>query len=158
MTVRPAHPDDLDALAQLWHEGWIDGHAHVAPAGLAAARTRERFHARLAAALADTFVTGEQGAPAGFFMLKGEELYQFFVARAARGSGTASALMDAAEAELARRGVALAFLECAVGNDRAARFYEKRGWVRARTVTSRLETEDGVFVIEVWRYEKAVRI
>ena len=106
--------------------------------------------------MSDTFVAGPRGAPDGFFMLRGDELYQFYVARSARGSGFASALMDAAEAELARRGVAIAFLECGVGNDRAARFYEKRGWARVRTHTSRLTTEDGVFEIEVWRYEKGV--
>ncbi|MGB9369112.1 MAG: GNAT family N-acetyltransferase [Xanthobacteraceae bacterium] len=79
---------------------------------------------------------------------------QFYVARAARGSGVANALMEAAEAELARRGVTTPWLACGIGNDRAARFYEKRGWVNARTQTSRLETPEGVFEIQVWRYEK----
>ena len=46
--------------------------------------------------------------PLGFFMLKGAELYQFCVARAARGTGTAAALMAQAEAELGRRGVTTA--------------------------------------------------
>ena len=72
------------SLARLWHEGWQDGHAHLAPPGLVAARTVERFRERLAAALSDTFVTGPHGAPDGFFILRGDELYQFFVARAAR--------------------------------------------------------------------------
>ena len=154
MTVRPADAAELDHLAQLWHEGWHDAHAAIAPAGLVAARTLPRFRTRLDAALADTFVIGPRGAPAGFFMLKGDELYQFYVARTARGSGVAAALMDAAEAALLRRAVARPWLACGIGNDRAARFYEKRGWVRARTQTSRLETEDGVFEVEVWRYEK----
>ena len=118
------------------------------------ARTLEQFRARLAAALADTFVIGPKGAPDGFFMLKGDELYQFYVARAARGSGVADALMEAAEAELARRGVATPWLACGIGNDRAARFYEKRGWVNARRQTNRLETPEGVFEFEVWRYEE----
>ena len=87
-------------------------------------------------------------------MLKGDELYQFYVARAARGSGVADALMEAAEAELARRGVATPWLACGIGNDRAARFYEKRGWVNARRQTNRLETPEGVFEFEVWRFEK----
>lgn len=37
---------------------------------------------------------------------------------------------------------------------RAARFYEKRGWVNARTQTNRLEVPEGVFEIRVWRFEK----
>jgi GNAT superfamily N-acetyltransferase len=157
LTVRPADPSELDHLARLWHEGWHDGHGHIAPAGLVKARTLERFRARMAAALADVLVTGPSGVPDGFFMLKGDELKQFYVARSARGTGTANTLMDAAEAELARRGIATPWLACGIGNDRAARFYEKRGWVNARTQTSRLETPEGVFEIQVWRFEKTVR-
>ena len=154
LTVRPADASEVDHLARLWHQGWHDGHGHIAPAGLVKARTLERFRQRLAAALPDTFVAGLPGAPEGFFMLKGDELYQFYVARAARGSGVADMLMDAAEAELARRGVATPRLACGIGNDRAARFYEKCGWMNARTQTNRLETPEGVFEIQVWRYEK----
>ena len=157
MTVRPADASGINHLAGIWHEGWHDGHGHIAPAGLVKARTLERFRARMAAALADTFVIGRPGAPDGFFMLKDNELYQVYVARSARGTGTADTLMEAAEAELARRGITTAWLACGIGNDRAARFYEKRGWVNARRMTNRLETPEGVFEIEVWRFEKAVR-
>lgn len=65
MAVRPADPSELDHLARLWHEGWHDGHGHIAPAGLVKARTLERFRARLAAALADVFVIGPRGARMG---------------------------------------------------------------------------------------------
>src|SRR5262245_59307512 len=105
-TVRPATVSELDALARIWHEGWHDAHARIAPAGLVKARTLDQFHTRMTAALADTFVVGLRGAPDGFVMLKEDELYQFYVARAARGSGAADMLMEAAEAELARRGIA----------------------------------------------------
>lgn len=158
MFVRSPDASELDHLARIWHEGWHDGHGHIAPAGLAKARTLERFRERLAAALPDTFVIGPPGAPDGFFMLRGDELYQFYVARAARGSGVADALMDAAEGELARRGVATPWLACGIGNDRAARFYEKRGWVIARGQPNRLETPEGVFEIEVWRFEKRMKL
>jgi GNAT superfamily N-acetyltransferase len=154
LIVRLADASELDHLARIWHQGWHDAHAHIAPAGLVQARTLERFRERLAAALPDTFVIGPKGAPDGFVMLKGDELYQFYVARSARGTGTAGTLMEGAEAELARRGVTHPWLACGIGNDRAARFYEKRGWVNARTMTSRLGTPEGVFEIEVWRFEK----
>ena len=101
-------------------------------------------------------VAGPAGAPLGLCVIEGDELYQLFVARAARGSGVADVLLTDGEARLAASGVATAWLACVVGNDRAARFYEKRGWTRARTLTNRLETPDGVFEIEVWRYEKGV--
>jgi GNAT superfamily N-acetyltransferase len=154
MIVRAARDDELDHLARLWHDAWRDGHEHIAPPGLVRARTLPRFRARLAAMLADVRVAGPAGAPLGFYALKGDELYQLFVARAARGSDVAAALLDDGEAELARRGVTTAWLACAVGNDRAARFYEKRGWTRAGTQAIRLETEDGVFEVEHWRFEK----
>jgi GNAT superfamily N-acetyltransferase len=157
MTARPAEAADIDPLARIWHEGWHDAHGLLAPAGLVKARTLASFRARMAAALADTFAIGPLDAPAGFFMLKDDELYQFYLARAARGSGIATPLIAAAEAELARRGIATAWLACAIGNNRAARFYEKCGWVNARTQVSRLETESGVFEVKVWRYEKEVR-
>ena len=95
-------------------------------AGLARARTLTSFRARLAAALDDTRVAGPAGAPLGLCMLKDDELNQLYVAREARGSGVAAALLADGEARLAERGVTTAWLACAVGNDRAARFYEKR--------------------------------
>lgn len=63
-------------------------------------------------------------------------------------------LIDDAEARLAARGVETAFLTCAIGNRRAARFYEKRGWHLARTVEEALPTTAGPYTLEVWRYEK----
>ena len=126
-------------------------------AGLVRARTLDSFRERLAAALADTFVIGPPGVPFGFYMLKGDAL-SVLVARKARGSGIATTLIADAEARLAGCGVATAWLACGIGNDRAARFYEKCGWVRARTQVNRLETPDGVFEFEVWRYEKAMKI
>lgn len=157
-SVRAPEPDEIDRLAALWFEAWRDGHAHIAPPALVAVRTVASFAERLAAALPDTFVAGPRQAPAGFFMLKNDELYQFFVARSARGSGFAALLIAAAEAELAQRGVATAWLACAVGNDRAARFYEKCGWRNMRTQVNRLETAHGVFEIDHWRYEKRVTL
>jgi hypothetical protein len=61
-----------------------------------------------------------------------------------------------AEARLARAGVELAWLACAIGNERAARFYEKSGWRRAGTVVYQADAAAGV-ALEVWRYEKALR-
>jgi ribosomal protein S18 acetylase RimI-like enzyme len=155
--IRPAERDEIDHLALLWHKGWQDAHASLAPPGLVRARTLESFRERLAAALDDTRVAGPAGAPLGLCMLKDDELYQLYVARAARGSGVAAALIADGEGRLSARGVTTAWLACAVGNDRAARFYEKCGWVRARTTVNRLETQDGVFELEIWRYEKSVQ-
>jgi GNAT superfamily N-acetyltransferase len=157
MTVRAPAAGEIDHLARLWHEGWNDAHGKLAPAGLVRARTLDSFRERLAAALEDTRVIGPAGAPLGLCMIKDDELYQLFVARQARGTGVAAALIADGEARLAARGFATVWLACAVGNDRAARFYEKCGWTMARTVVNRPETPAGVFEVAIWRYEKAVK-
>ena len=141
-------------LARLWYDGWQDAHAAILPAELARDRTLLSFTERVSATLADVRVIGPQGAPLGFSMLKGDELYQFYVASEARGAGIAAALIADAEAKLSERGVETAWLACAIGNARAARFYEKSGWYLARTMVSRLDTVDGPFDLQVWRYEK----
>ena len=126
------------------------------PAELARHRTFASFRARLAAALDDVRVGDLHDAPAGFVMLRRDELYQFYVAGHARGTGVAAALMAGAERELARRGGGVAWLSCAIGNDRAARFYEKCGWTRTGTMTDQSMVEGGTFPIETWRYEKVL--
>ncbi|WP_372022487.1 GNAT family N-acetyltransferase (plasmid) [Tistrella mobilis] len=153
--MRPLAPADIPSLARLWHQGWRDGHLASASEGLVRARRLESFVARLEAAPAgEVQVTGPDGAPAGFFWLKGACLDQFYVDPALRGQGLAMPLMLAAEAQLAASGVDIAWLSCVVGNDRAARFYEKAGWHRAATTPMQLQTADGPFDIVVWRYEK----
>jgi ribosomal protein S18 acetylase RimI-like enzyme len=87
-------------------------------------------------------------------MVKGDELYQLYVSAQARGAGVAATLIADAETRLAGRGVDIAWLSCAIGNDRAARFYEKSGWHRAGTMVNRLDTPNGTFPLETWRYEK----
>jgi GNAT superfamily N-acetyltransferase len=156
MNVRALEAQDINHLARLWHEGWNDAHGKLAPDGLVKARTLELFRERLVAALDDPRVIGPPGAPFGLCMIKDDELYQLYVARQARGTGAAAALIADGEARLAARGFATVWLACAIGNNRAARFYEKCGWVMAREVMNRLETPAGVFELAIWRYEKAV--
>ena len=102
-------------------------------------------------------VVGPSGAPLGFCIVKDDELYQLFVSPQARGSGVAASLIADAEERLAQSGVATAWLACAIGNERAARFYEKSGWHRVGTMVDPLETSIGTFPLEVWRYEKRLR-
>jgi ribosomal protein S18 acetylase RimI-like enzyme len=99
-------------------------------------------------------VAGPPEEPAGFCIVKDDELYQLYVSRRSRGAGIAAALVRDAEALLAERGVEKAWLACAIGNDRAARFYENSGWRRVGNMISVLETAEGPFSLEVWRYEK----
>ena len=151
--IRNAIEADVAALAHLWFHGWQDGHAAVLPAELARLRTLESFHQRLVEALDRVRVCERDGKLLGFSMLKGDELYQFYVSAEARGSDVAPSLMTDALERLRAAGVEIAWLACAIGNDRAARFYEKSGWRRAGVFTSELPTPDGIFRLNVWRYE-----
>jgi GNAT superfamily N-acetyltransferase len=152
--VRTAEPSDLKPLARLWWSGWRDGHDGLLPEALTRLRTLESFEDRMAAALSKVRALGPVGAPLGFHLLKDDELYQFYLAAEARGTGAAAVLMADAEAGLAAAGVTVAWLACAIGNARAARFYEKSGWTLARVETVPTETSEGLFPLEVWRYEK----
>jgi GNAT superfamily N-acetyltransferase len=154
MIIRAARESDIDRLAHIWFDGWRDGHLAIVPAALARLRTLESFRHRIRAAVADTRVAVEAETPIGFAILKADELYQFFVAAEARGTGAAAQLIADAELQLAARGVTTAWLACAIGNDRAARFYEKCGWHRTATITYHAETSAGPFPIENWRFEK----
>ena len=91
-----------------------DAHAAIVPAALTRLRTLESFRSRLQADLPHIRVVGPIGVPVAFTIVKGDELYQLFVAAPARGSGVAVALLEDAEARLAARGVETAWLACAI--------------------------------------------
>lgn len=157
MSVRAAHETETAQLAKIWNDGWQDAHALIVPADLARYRTLESFTHRLQAALPSVRVAGRPGEPAGFHMTKDDELYQLYVSAHWRGSGVAGKLLADAEERLAAGGFETAWLACAIGNERAARFYEKNGWRRVGDMISQLETVNGLFALEVWRYEKSLR-
>ena len=156
MPRRPLE-SEVDQIGTVWYDAWQDAHAGIVPAELTRVRTLESFRQRLRDGLDAVRVIGPPNAPTGFCMIKDDELYQLFVAGPARGTGGAAELLDDGEARLAASGIATAFLACAIGNDRAARFYEKHGWTRVGIMANRLETPTGEMVLDVWRYEKDVR-
>jgi GNAT superfamily N-acetyltransferase len=87
-------------------------------------------------------------------LIQEDELNQLYVAARVRGLGVAARLLADGEEQLRGKGVKTAWLACAIGNERAARFYEKHGWRRAGNVVIHLEIPGGMFPLEVWRYEK----
>ena len=46
--VRSAIPDDAAAVAEIWRDGWRDGHLGLVPDALVAVRTDESFGLRAA--------------------------------------------------------------------------------------------------------------
>jgi ribosomal protein S18 acetylase RimI-like enzyme len=157
MELRAAQPEDIERLIEIWFEGWRDAHASILPDTLTRLRTRDSFRERLRSELDAVRVVVERGEPLGFAMIRTTELYQFYVAAPARGTGAAAALIRDAESAMLARGVDVAWLACAVGNVRAARFYEKNGWRQTGVVTIDSETSEGPFPLQVWRYEKDLR-
>lgn len=156
MEVRAPLESEVDQLARIWFDAWQDGHAGLMPPELIETRTLENFRGRMQDDLGLTRVAGPPGAPVGFCVIKEDELYQLFVAKEARGLGAAAALLAEGESRLATSGVEVAWLSCAIGNERAARFYEKCGWSRTGNIHIPLDTVRGPIELEVWRYEKAL--
>ena len=154
--IQPLARKHINAVANIWHDGWHDAHAALVPGELTAIRTMEAFGARVTDELHMIRVAGPVGAPIGMCIRKGNELYQLYVAPAGRGTGLAGNLMQDAEAAMAASGVDMAWLGCAIGNTRAARFYEKQGWQLAREDVVELVGSDAPFPLNLWVYEKSL--
>jgi len=152
--IRPATTADIPQITTLWHTGWHEAHAPLVPAALTALRTIESMRERTGEHLARTIVAADGETVQGFVMIRDRELYQLYTSPTARGTGVAAELIAAGERGLAASGAARAVLSCAIGNTRAARFYEKSGWHLARTETDHLDTAEGSFALDTWRFEK----
>ncbi|MDJ0821952.1 MAG: GNAT family N-acetyltransferase [Paracoccaceae bacterium] len=149
-----ASPQLVPQIVAIWHAGWHATHAALVPEELTRRRTPEEFLQRAKANLADTRVAVLGGDVMGFCMVRRDELYQMYVANLARGTGVAQTLIADAEGRMLENGHHTAWLDCAIGNDRAVRFYEKTGWQNKGRRTTQLDTSTGPFALEVLRFEK----
>jgi GNAT superfamily N-acetyltransferase len=154
MTAREAEESEFEYLARLWYGGWQDAHAGILPEALARYRTLASFLHRLHVEAPHLRVAGPVGQPTGMCIAKEDELNQLYVSASARGTGLAQMLLADGEARLHGNGVRTAWLACAIGNTRAARFYEKNGWQLRGEEFVALDTPDGPFRLNIWRYEK----
>ena len=154
--MRNAATGDLGAIATLWHKCWHDAHGELAPPAVVRQRVPAYFLDKAAANIAAIRLFERDGQLTGFHMTDGDELSQFYVAAPARGTGTAALMIADAESALRDAGNAEVWLTCAIGNHRAARFYEKSGWRRNGTITFHTETAEGSFPLTGWRYEKTL--
>ena len=154
MNIRSADAADVDCLARIWFQGWHDAHVSIVPAELTKLRTLESFGPRLRAGLV-TFASSPilSAAQSASRCSRTRSCHRLYMAATSRGTGVAAELLADAETG-SQRGVAMGWLACAIGNNRAARFYEKNGWRQSGTIINEAETERGPFPLEVWRYEK----
>ena len=154
MDVRDAAPEDVPAIATLWHAAWWDAHADIVPPALLPHRSAAAFAARAARDGPRMRVAGPPGALAGLHLVTGDEPGQLYLAPAARGTGLAPRLIRDAEARISAAGHARAWLICAAGNDRAAAFYRKAGWREAGPVTGRVEAGGSRVDLPCIRFER----
>jgi ribosomal protein S18 acetylase RimI-like enzyme len=152
VTLRPARPEDADAVARIWWDGWRDGHLGNVPDELVAIRTEESFWTRAEQRVADTVVAVVGGEVAGFVMVVEDEVEQVYVAAAHRGAGVAGVLLAEAERLVEANGHEWAWLAVAAGNARARRFYAKRGWTDHGLFDYPAASDDGPIPVPCHRY------
>jgi GNAT superfamily N-acetyltransferase len=151
--IRPAVPGDVDAIARIWHTGWIDGHDGHVPAQLVAHRDAAQFGPRARQRLESTRVAEVGGAVVGFVVVVDDEVEQIYVDASARGTGTASLLLRTGEDAVRNAGHQLAWLAVVAGNARARAFYGREGWRDAGAFSYLAETEAGPLPVPCQRYE-----
>lgn len=152
--IRSARPADARRVAEIWHEGWGDGHAGHVPDELYEYRTGDSFLHRAEARIASTRVAESGGTILGFITVDEDEVEQVFVDRAARGTGVALALLRDAEAIIRESGHRRAWLAVVDGNARARAFYERAGWRDGGPLEYQAEIPGGRIAVPTRRYER----
>jgi ribosomal protein S18 acetylase RimI-like enzyme len=138
--IRPAGPQDAEALAGLQVRAWWRAYAdYVDPERFGTVEERAaRWREHLAPGARETLVFDQDGVVAGFASLGPArdaglppgtgELMAVYVDPPAQGAGVGGALLTAAEARLEALGYAEAVLSVFARNDHARHVYERRGW------------------------------
>jgi GNAT superfamily N-acetyltransferase len=152
-TLRAATPDDVDAIASLWHDGWRDGHLGHVPEAIYQHRRLIEFQKRVPPRIPATTVASLASRVVGFVTVHDDEVEQVYVAENARGRGVATPLLRHAEQRIAARFDA-AWLAVVAGNARARRFYERNGWRDAGAFDNAAEIAGGTMLVPCQRYEK----
>jgi ribosomal protein S18 acetylase RimI-like enzyme len=154
--LRPATTADATAIASIWREGWVDGHAGHVPEALVAERTPASFDERARERVGQTWVADSGGVVAGFVVVVDDEVEQVYVDRRWRGRGMAEQLLRHAEGLIGQGGRRTAWLAVVAGNTRARRFYARLGWQDRGAFTYQAQTATGTFPVPAHRYEREV--
>lgn len=131
--IRPATPEDAEAVARVHVETWRAAYAHALSAeGLASLSVTQRaeLHRRSPPVVAevDGEIVGFVSVGPGTDPDTDGELYAIYVLPDRWGCGVGRALMQAGEERLRELGHQHAILWVLEDNPRARRFYEAAGW------------------------------
>ncbi|MFB6218966.1 MAG: N-acetyltransferase family protein [Halobacteriaceae archaeon] len=151
--VGPATVEDLDALVELWVALVADQRDHGAHLLAEENRSTARDFLGQHVAGDRVLVARDGDALVGFATFHVESgayeqdttrgvVDNVYVAPPYRDAGVGSALLDAAEAELAARGADTLSLSVLAGNDGARRLYERRGYRPHRVTLERPAESD----------------
>ncbi|WP_226006218.1 GNAT family N-acetyltransferase [Natrinema salinisoli] len=151
-TIEPAARDDLDRLAELWVRLARDQRQY--DAAVRADANRETMRETLAAyQVNDGLLVARAGETiVGFASVTVEHgsleldtdrglLSNIYVKPDYRDRGIGTALLEAAEESLARRGVDVMLLEVMADNESARRFYRREGYDEFRVTMGRSLTD-----------------
>lgn len=157
LELRRASVADVEVITRIWHQGWRDGHLGHVPRAILPHRSRAAFRRRVPDQVPDTVVAVLGGQVVGFITVRDDEIEQLYVAEAARGTGTAAALLRHGEQIVRSGGHSCSWLAVAPGNARARRFYEREAWYDAGGIEYGASTADGErILVPCRRYEKAL--
>ncbi|HSK89848.1 MAG TPA: GNAT family N-acetyltransferase [Euzebyales bacterium] len=154
VALRAARPEDSDAIADIWRDGWRDGHVGFVPEALARARTDASFQVRASQRLDDTTVAVVADAVAGFVMVVDDEVEQVYVSAHHRGQGIADVLLRGAERQIGANGHRRAWLAVVAGNVRARAFYTRMGWHDEGPFEYAAHGDDGPITVPCHRYAR----
>ena len=123
--IRPARPDDYDAVARVWMESWVStGLEDASDALLAKLQARVRHEIENGWSL---FVADNEGRLAAMLALHLPQLYldQLFVAPDYQGQSLGRRLLAFTREKLPNE----IWLRCVRKNEKAWRWYEREGFV-----------------------------
>lgn len=154
LRLRQATPDDVAAIADIWHLGWVEAHSGHVPAELVAHRTHAALLTAATDALDRTTVALLGDSPVGFVIAAQDEVVHLYVSARARCTGAATALLEHAVAAMPRC-YDTAWLAVIAANALARGFYERAGWDDCGPCVVEVPVPDGDPVrISVHRYQR----
>ncbi len=145
LVLRPAAPEDADALGRVAHGSFHQAFAGIMSPAALAQRPHSFFVERFVEQWRYVTVAETADRIVGFSMVRQGHIDMLFVDPTAQARGIGKALLAAAEAAGARS------LECFRDNHEARAFYEKHGWTLNQSLRRTFCGEEFDFATYAWK-------